>query len=282
MASTTLYAWATPAFVSGSPVDHTWITTYDNQQFNYPNVAAVVAAGKDYWYCWGSYHAKGGTPGNPIGALGNQAGNLALARCLVLSNADSRSVQAARGTIYVYGVDGVCHQLANQVLYATNGTPLTVSRARGYGASSFLYGTYGLQHTAWAAKIASCLAATAATQPGGAAAGGGGAAGGTRGALKVADLRDDFEEHAREVLGREDSELLSKLLALRAEVNAYLGQKIPGVEPPSAETLNARNQHLLGEAARLLGAQRFEQVFGFPAGEEINLVDPSIARGAPE
>lgn len=271
MASITLHAWATPAFINGSPVDHTWVTTYDNQKYNYANAAAVAKAGKDYWFCWGGYHATGGAPGNPTGALGSQAGNLALARCLVQSNADSRSVPAARGTIFVYGVDGVCHQLANQVLYATNGTRLTVKKARGYGASTFLYGTYGLQHAAWASKIAGCSAAA-----------GGGPAGGSRGVLKVSDLRDDFEEHAREVLGRDNPELLSSLLALRAQVNDYLGQKIPGVEAPSAETLNARNQHLLNEAARLLGAERFEQVFGFPAGEEINLVDPAIARGEPE
>ena len=224
----------------------------------------------------------------PTGALGSQAGNLALARCLVQSNADSRSAPAARGTIYVYGVDGVCHPLANQVLYATSGTRLTVNKARGYFFSTYLYGTYGLQHAAWASKIASCSAAIGATPPAGVAAGGSGPAGGglpaggTRGVSKMPDLGDDFEEHAREVLGRDDPELLSKLLALKAEVQGYLGQKIPGVEPPSAETLNARNQHLLDEAARLLGPGRFEQVFGFPAGQEINLVDPSIARGEPE
>src|SRR5262245_50795879 len=105
--SIALHAWATPAFIGGSPVDHTWVTTYDNQTHPYANAAAVAAANEDYWFCWGSYHATGGIPGNPTGALGSQAGNLALARCLVLSNADSRSAPAARGTIYVYGVDGV-------------------------------------------------------------------------------------------------------------------------------------------------------------------------------
>ena len=63
-----------------------------------------------------------------------------------------------RGTVFSYGVDGVCHQLANQVLYATGsgGAPLTMARARGYMASTFIYGTYGLQHAAWANKLASC------------------------------------------------------------------------------------------------------------------------------
>jgi hypothetical protein len=265
-----LYAWATPAFVAGSPFDHTWVTTYNNRRHHYPDAGAVSAAGKDYWFCWGGYHAKGATPDNPTGALGHRAGNVALARCLVQSNADSRSAPAARGTVYVYGVDGVCHQLANQVLYATRRPHLTVRKARGYAASSFLYGTYGLLHSAWAAKVASCASLVRATSPSRAAVGG-------RGVLKMPGLPDDFEDHAREILGRDSPELLAKLLALKTEVQSYLAQKIPGIQPPDAETLNARNQHLLNEAARLLGPERFEQVFGFPVGERINLVDPSIA-----
>ena len=44
-ASATFYAWTVPAFVSGSPVDHTWVTTYDNRITVYPGDAAVAAAG---------------------------------------------------------------------------------------------------------------------------------------------------------------------------------------------------------------------------------------------
>lgn len=268
--TTTLYAWATPAFVNGSPVDHTWVTTYDNTKFNYPAIGDVIAAKKFYWFCWGSYHPAGGTPGNPTGALGYQRGSLALASCLVTPNADSRTVPGARGTIFTYGVDGVCHQLANQVLYATGGpgAPLTVRRARGYVASAFLYGTYGLQHAAWAAKIASCTS-TVKT------------AGGPRpmtimgAGMPKPDLPDDFEIHARDVLA-DQPELLSKLLSLRGQVHTFAATPIPGISPPPAEMLNSRNQHLLDEAARLLGPKKFQEVFGFPAGEKINLVDPSL------
>lgn len=268
-------------------MDHTWVTTYDNQIHHYNNAAAVAAAGKDYWFCWGSYHRVGGVPGNPTGSLGSQTGSVALARCLVQSNADSRTVPAARGTVFVYGVDGVCHQLANQVLYATRGTRLTVKNARGYGASTFLYGMYGLQPAAWVARIASCTALVAAL-PVAAAAAGGGLAGGVDalgaalGVLGMPGLKDDFEERAREVLGRDNPELLARLLVLRTEVNGYLARKIPGIEPPGPAALNARNQHLLDEAARLLGPELFEQVFGFPAGETIDLVDPSVVMSPAE
>ena len=130
------YAWAVPAF--GVPLswfpDHTWVTTYDNQSISYGNVQQIVRAKQFFWYCWGRFHRHGGTPVNATGLLGEKSGDVALAQCLVQPNADSRTVQKARGTIFTYGRHGVCHQLANQVLYATGtgGVPLIVEKARGY------------------------------------------------------------------------------------------------------------------------------------------------------
>jgi hypothetical protein len=265
----TLYAWAVPGFFSESPVDHTWVTTYDNQETPYSDDNKVAEAGQSYWYCWGSFHAQGGTPNNPAGALGQQAGDLALAQCLVQANADSQKVAAARGTIFTYGEDGVCHQLANQVLYATgNGRvrPLTVKGARGYTVSSFIYGTYGLQHAAWLNKIAACGSRVRTAGFGGT----------QMSATPTPSLPDDFEERARAVLERDDPKALADLLTLRADVQRFSAQHWPGFTAPSAEALNARNQHLLDQAAVLLGPERFESIFGFPPGQKINLVDPEI------
>jgi hypothetical protein len=261
----TLYAWAVPGFFSQSPVDHTWVTTYDNRKNAYKNIAAVTAARQDYWYCWGSFHAQGGTPVNATGLLGKRAGKLEVAECLVRTNADSMDVPAARGTIFTYGVDGVCHQLANQVLYATGSAskaPLTVADARGYWASNFIYGTYGLQHAAWATKVQTC----GAPRPRIAAVEG----------VTMPGMPDDFEERARKVLTTRDPKLLSDLLALRTDVHRFAAQRWPGVEAPNPEALNARNQHLLDQAAIVLGPEKFREVFGFPPGEQINLVDPKM------
>jgi hypothetical protein len=254
-----------PGFFSVSPVDHTWVTTYDNRKNPYKNVAAVIAAHQDYWYCWGSFHAQGGTPVNATGLLGKRSGKLAVAECLVRTNADSQEVPAARGTIFTYGIDGVCHQLANQVLYATGSAgkaPLTVADARGYWASNFIYGTYGLQHTAWATKVETC----GAPRPQIAAMEG----------VTMPGMPDDFEERARKVLKTRDPKLLSDLLALRTDVHRFAAQRWPGLDAPGEVTLNARNQHLLDEAAKLLGPEKFKEVFGFSPGERINLVDPQI------
>jgi len=262
----TLYAWVVPAYSSGSPVDHTWVTTYDSRQHPYPDIAAVKKAGEANWYCWGSFHRKGGTPGNADGFIGSKAGDRGIADCLVLPNADSKTNAAARGTIFTYGIDGVCHQLANQVLYATkaNGSPpMTVKAARGYAISTFLYGTYGLQHAAWQSKLLTCAGERPMTMmPSGVEE-------------RVEHLPDDFENHARQVLS-DKPELLHKLLALRTEVNTFAAQKVPGFFPPDAALLNARNQHLLDQAAALLGPDEFRNVFGIEAGERIDIVDPTV------
>ncbi len=266
--SATFYSWVVPAYTANSPVDHTWVTTYDNRVNPYPDDAAVVAAKRDYWYCWGDFHPAGKIPGNPTGFLDSQSGQLTIARCLVTSNADSEKAPGARGTIFNYGMDGVCHQLANQVLYATKSSsrpPLTVKKARGYGASTFLYGVYGLQAAAWRNKLHNCAGVDplAMIQQQG-------------GNVAMTEPVDDFEVHARAVLA-DEPELLGKLLALRSEVQVFMAQKLPGFAPPEPATLNARNQHLLDQAAILLGPETFEKVFGMPANAKIDLVDPSIA-----
>jgi len=262
----TFYAWVVPAYSSGSPVDHTWVTSYDSRKHVYPDITAVKKAKEANWYCWGVFHPKGGVPDNASGFIGSRDGDREIADCLVLPNAESGSNQAARGTIFTYGIDGVCHQLANQVLYATKAAgspPLTVKAARGYAISTFLYGTYGLQHTAWISKLHSCAGVKPMTRLPSATE------------ERVEHLPDDFGERARTVLSGKP-EALDRLLALRAEVNVFAAQKVPGIFPPGAALLNARNQHLLDQAAALLGPDDFREIFGIEPGERIDIVDPTI------
>ena len=256
-----LYAWAIPAFTTGSPVDHTWITTYDNRSNPIANVQQVIAAKQFNWYCWGDFHVQGGTPANVSGFLGERDGDFTQARCLVEPNANSLEVVAARGTILRYGRDGVCHQLANQILFASggNGTaPLTVAGARGYMFSSFRYGTYGRNDVAWKSKRDSCNPRRKRPQ----------------GSVKMKHNPDDFETRVREVLGRQDPKLLSQLLALRTQAQRLSVRQWSKSHTPSAEELNASNQEMFDRAADLLGSDKFERIFGFPPYEKIDLVDP--------
>ena len=282
-ASQKLYAWAVPIIAPGSPWDHTWVTSYDNRAHPYPDIAAVKRAKQDYWYCWGGFHARGGTPNLPDGSLGSHNGDIKLARCLAAPNADCSASFAARGTIFTYGVDGVCHQLANQVLYATGrggARPLTVSMAGGYWLSSGIYGAYGLQHSAWRNKIAACAAA-AAPPPSG-------VHGATRTRQSSSRGRtmkdvaspnppDEFEEHVGRVLGADKLPLASQLLALRAQFQTAATAHAHSATAPTAAELNARNQRFLDDAAKLLGDDNFYAVFGVKAGTKVNLVlpDPS-------
>ena len=282
--SRTFFAWAAPILFDESRWDHTWVTTYDNRAHHYPDIAAVIHARQDYWYCWGGFHARGGTPSLPDGSLGSQRGDLGLARCLVAPNADCSTSFPARGTIFAYGVDGVCHQLANQVLYATRlggARPLTVSAAGGYWVSSGVYGAYGLQHSAWRSKIATCAAVAAgppsrASRPARTRRSGG--SGPDMSGVELGNPPDDFEEHVGKVLGATKMPLAFQLLALRARFQTAAAADAHAAIAPTAEQLNARNQRFLDDAAKLLGDDDFYAVFGVKPGTKVNLVLPNPSK----
>lgn len=264
----TLWAWATPTPYPNSPVDHTWVTDYDNRQNPPTSIAAVISASLNYWFCWGAFHAQGNAPQVPQGYLGSQAGSVPFATCLCGSNAPSSRNPPTCGTIFTYGVDGVCHQLANQVLWATGSSssgPLTVALARGYGASTFFYGTYGLQHAAWAARKASCV-----TTP---ASGAGSAKSMSR---SPTPDDDEFGAKATSALAKRGSATkLAALLTLRKEAQAeLLGAP---VEMRSALSLNQLHRAFLERAAALLDEQEFAEIFGISKADiaNVDLVDPS-------
>ena len=257
MSDKLLYAWVTPAFGNDVFADHTFVTSFDSRDGSFGCIAGVLQSSLLFWYCWGSYHETGGTRDNTSGYIGSMRANIDDAVRLVVPNtADSGS----HGTIFVYGRDGVCHQLANQVLYATScsGDPLTVRQARGYLASTFLYGTYGRQHAAWEKKRKLCK--------------GYGRPVGLRGIKMPVD---DFEQQARLVLGEDNGELLKKLLGLRAQAKST-AVRSKAFRNNNADEMNRENQRVLDEAAKLLGRDRFMILFGFPPEKRINLVDPSV------
>lgn len=140
-----MFAWVKNAYIDGNFfLDHTWVTSYDIRQFPYPNVGQVIAANEIYWYCKGDFWYQTRLE-DPI-VVGTPTSGAA--SCLVIPNDRHGS-----GTVHVYGLDGVCHQVANQVLYVTgemgDSRPFTVKMARGYLLSTILYGTYGRREAEW-------------------------------------------------------------------------------------------------------------------------------------
>jgi len=277
----TLYAWVTPAFIHDSPLDHTWVTDYDNRANAYPSITVVEQHGANYWFCWGNFHEQGDSSELPNGFLGSATGDISLAQCLCLPNVLSDSIKPedrpnACGTIYHYAIDGVCHQLANQVLWATGNAataPLTVAQARGYRISSFIYGTYGLLHHDWKENQSRCTVAPAAES--------------SPGAATLMDPNDDFALHAKQALDSlHASHKLAPLLALRQKMmEEQLADRKALVEKQgtlSAEALNNRNWNYLQRAAALLSSAEYEAVFGFQPSQRVDLVDPTLLRSSPD
>jgi len=147
-----IYAWVKPAFLTGNfLLDHTWVTSYDIRVNTFGNIDGVTIHNEKYWFCKGDF-CENPRLRDPIV---NCTPNSNAATCLVKPNDKKFS-----GTIHVYGVDGVCHQVANQVLYVTStaagGKPSTVSVARGYKLSSLVYNTYGRREAEWNQQRINC------------------------------------------------------------------------------------------------------------------------------
>ena len=255
-----LLAWAIPTQLSAR-IEHTWITTYDSSATPLSDFAAVVAAGEDYWPCWGDFH--------PVGReIMKTPANVILARCYATSN-DSWRNPATRGTITHYGMQGVCHQLSNQILAASSGPRVTVSGAKGYRASISVYGTYGLDKSGWLGRQRQCAGVPrpiARVGP---------SAGSTLGLQVMGttelDEFDEFDGIAKHALA-ERPDLLDQLRLLRIEAQHAVIMLTIAKSP--AESLNESNQRYFDAAADLLGAGYFEEIFGIPPGERIDLVDP--------
>ena len=91
----------------GLPADHTY----------------VISSAGHVWPCAG--RSAGGN------AIVAGVGNVDQADCLALSN-HTAGIR--------YGIDGVCHQMANRILFPSRGM---VTQARGFRVSAFSYGVYG-------------------------------------------------------------------------------------------------------------------------------------------
>ncbi|MBC3906235.1 hypothetical protein [Undibacterium umbellatum] len=272
----TLYAWAKPAFFNGSLMDHTWVTDYDNRTQKYLDINEVVANGKNYWYAWGDYHILGSTPLLTDGFVCGGDGSLPLAKCLCLPNVPSKQNHLARGTIFNYGIEGVCHQLTNQILAATD-SKLLVTKVRGYILTTMFFGDYGKSEDKfWNSKYTGC-----SSQPDSYRS--------DLMSFKEVQMNrhvDTFETRARSILsGKSNHHKLNKLLELRRAQQSYLhslSDKIDSekISYPSAEELNAKYNEFLSQAADLLGPAAFQSIFDFPPDTVVKLVDESQLKSA--
>lgn len=260
MATTTLYAWAHP-LSAWKGADHTWVTTFP--------APAPCPPPKDYWYCWGICHATG--PGTNARLLTSGPGDLRIASCICTPN-DPK----AYGGINLYGIEGVCHQVANRVLYASQ--PLqTVQGSHLYWLSHLLFGAYGTTHADWAQRRKRCGA--------GAQLPAGGSGGGTIAGMDDEELdRQALQEVLRQKMGtafREDA--LGRFEAVRAGLladKARLDRAVQAQELSGEEFARQVNELLtsyLPRFAAVIGVDATREVFGVGPGETVELLDPAMA-----
>lgn len=245
-----LYAYANPLSGPLKFADHTWVTDYDVR----PSCPKPNA---NYWYSTGDCHPDASD--NSPRPLSSADANLDMAKCIAAPNESTFDPGPATANI-LYGIDGVCHQIANRILAATGRdeqTPISVAGAKGYKISRFVYGEYGTA-SQWAGLKNKCAVS----------------------AMSIRDAQADITDMATQ------ANLLDRLPVLQAEQNDLRRQiteigrlsSIGEVTPSAvAERLNGVINASLNRLARALGEKNFQRLFDWPAEQEIMLVNPDIA-----
>lgn len=150
--SDTLYAWGRKIKDLGF-LDHVFVTDYPLQNSSQTE--------DQYWYCWGQLYT------DYRAQIVKASGSVSLANSIMPANEPAYSGSPTgdpannMGAIVYYGLDGTCHQTANEVLAATGSAseePSRVSDCHGYALTTFFYGTYGTNKDAWDKIVAGPLA----------------------------------------------------------------------------------------------------------------------------
>ena len=256
------FVWVTPAWGRFSTLDHTWVTSYDCRVSPYPTIHDVINANELYWYCNGDFHITGRTPRYNDGLVFKRTLNHEIARCLVGSNNPNES-----GTIEWYGIDGVCHQVTNQVIYNANigiPDPLKAKKVRGYTLSSAIYGKFGRRKDAWYEKTVRCCPELIYKYP-------------------------TFTEFVQRLMTslkvRSDDERVTQLELMRIELLSDIDDigyaersELDETTTHRANQINDRINDFISETSEWFSnsPQEFYNIFGIQLDERMDLVDPNL------
>lgn len=260
MSDKTVYVWANPLKVAGF-LDHTWVTTYDPVK-----CCPIDLTQGDYWYCWGICHETGQY--NPRARL-LDTGQAAIKLANCISNPNDKNDHA--GITSWYGRYGVCHQVANRILFSTgseSSSPLLVSGAHGFWLSHLLYGNYGGKEGNWEEVQKNC------------------------GVINVIPNLMDLSpmlEMLQATMGADYSDaMIEPLRQVQQEMLAYkaeLEARVEAGEMTVEQFAVAINQILaenLPRLADIIGIEYSRIVFGVEPGEEVYLIDIEIAAQSSE
>lgn len=143
-----VYATPTSAKIFGKPVgDHTWVVTHQK------GIGWSCPGGNDYYVGDGRWKTGKYVPPDDSRLLTTTDNSIARATCMGDPKEQNRSPIPKTSWPYSagiwYAINGVCHQIANRVLWPTSAT---VAGANGYAYSSVAFGVYGtmIPPIAWA------------------------------------------------------------------------------------------------------------------------------------
>lgn len=244
-----LYVWRKPTPVALYLADHTWVTSYDLRVKNHSNINQVITAQENYWYCRGDFHSYG----DFIGQINY---NSIYSTCLVTPNNPTSGI----GSIIRYGIDGVCHQVSNQVLYRSKKqfNNLRVDKARGYKLSSSIYETYGLNKEIWKQNKINCLQSTFSTN-------------------KMSLIKIRANTFAKKhninmnIINDLDKQRLALLLSLESEGTA--SKRLNESVNQRVEKMNLLINEYTLSASNLIDRNLYEYIFGIEPGVRIDLID---------
>jgi len=242
-----LYIWRKRTPITLYLADHTWATSYDLRIKKYNNINEVINAKEHYWYSKGDFHSDG----DFIGKINYHS---SYANCLVNSNDKINGNGSIR-----YGIDGVCHQISNQVIYRSKHSfnNLRVDKARGYKLSSSIYGTYGKNHNQWKDNREHCF----------------------RKSFKTSNIslittraryftKNTIDMNLMKYL---ESERLKLLMQLKEEGSAK--KKVNENANQRVEKMNQFINNFTTDISNLLEKDLYQYIFGIDKGTRINLID---------
>jgi len=234
-----------------------------------------VTVGDVHYGCWGG--SKGGK------VISKGTGKSKKASCM----ANYACIDGTAGI--AYGISGVCHQTANRILKPAD---ITVSKAKGYAASTLMYNKYGLGEPGWIARKMKCLKTWNPFKSSQLGEGGSEKAlmeQVSRGELSLKDATSNlkFLELQDLINDVSDSQLilsdekLNKIISLQDDLAIETESVVRGMRLMSSsdEFVQHKNNNLnalLKSLSTVLSDEEYESIFKFKVGQEIIVVDPEI------
>lgn len=278
----TLYAWMRPISVGEiyiNLLDHTYVTSY-TPAGTYTNITDVTNNYEHFWYCWGQLDPNKSrlVPKCPPTGI---SGDLGQIQCVCNANDVN-----AHGTIFRYLHDGVCHQLANQVLYFAS-PRITVEGVKGWKLSHFRFGAYGSNTSDWQNRISGCQGDSSVPSDDSDSYGQkiNNVFANAPDSATAEELRDaELQVHVKHCLGKtpkkDDMAFLVEVREEARQQNEVLFAKVSmGLIDPNTYTEQANQIHdtMLDKIAARLSPEEFKQLFDFTPDNKVQLIDREAA-----